>query len=228
LKLFIVHIIEKYFFFQSVNKLTANSIDCIAFAITSPVSPAQAITESFNHPIRRLKHRRISGAGILTIDTSHQCFNLKSGSIRAWQIFKKLPAPLSLGILSACTNLGPDYQRPATRLQPAWTRPDSAQYSADNKVSDDQFWSSFNDKTLLEILRHAQSKSPTLKSAALQVEVARETIRINAAPQLPNITATGSRNYNQPDVASKQRGINDGSFTDQFLGQLYWELDFWG
>jgi len=129
---------------------------------------------------------------------------------------------------AACTTLGPDYQQPATSLQPSWTIPESAQSSAGSNVSDDEFWASFNDKTLLELLRHAQRKSLTLKSAALQVDAARETIRINAAPHLPSVTATGSRNFNQPDAASKQRGINDGSFTDQFLGQISWELDFWG
>jgi hypothetical protein len=175
-----------------------------------------------------LKHRRIPGLGILNADTSHRSFNLKSGSVFARQALKRLATPLSLLILAACTTLGPDYQQPATSLQTTWSTADSAKYSVGDQISDDEFWSSFNDKTLLELLRHAQRKSPTLKSAALQVEAARETIRINAASQLPSVNATGSRNFNQPDAASKQRNVNEGSFTNQFLGQLSWEVDFWG
>ena len=174
------------------------------------------------------EHRRISRLGILNSDKSHQSHNLQSHSVAQWKILKKLPVILSIGMSAACTTLGPDYQQPATSLQPSWTIPESAQSSAGSNVSDDEFWASFNDKTLLELLRHAHRKSLTLKSAALQVDAARETIRINAAPHLPSVTATGSRNFNQPDAASKQRGINDGSFTDQFLGQISWELDFWG
>jgi NodT family efflux transporter outer membrane factor (OMF) lipoprotein len=175
-----------------------------------------------------LEHRRITRLGILNSETSRHRLNLQSGPVVYWRILKRLPATLSLGILAACTTLGPDYQQPVTSVQATWTVPESTQYSASGQVSDDEFWAGFNDKTLLELLRHAQSKSPTLKSAALQVDAARETIRINAAPQLPSVTATGSRNYTQPDTTSKQRGVNDGSFTDQFLGQISWELDFWG
>ena len=138
-----------------------------------------------------------------------------------------LLATLCISALAACTTLGPDYQRAATSVQSGWSMPELAN-TASGKVTDDEFWASFSDPTLLELLRHAQKKSLTLQSAALQVDAASETVRINAASLLPSVSATGSRNYNQPDNASKQKNINAGLFTDQVLGQLSWEIDFWG
>ncbi len=146
-------------------------------------------------------------------------------NLRGW---KASLATLCIGALSACTTLGPDYQQPATSVQSGWTMPELDQQAIGGKVSDDEFWASFSDPTLVELLRDAQKNSLTLQSAALQVDGASETVSINAASLLPGVSATGSKNYNQPDAASKQKNKNEGSFTDQVLGQVSWEVDFWG
>ncbi|MFM2441177.1 MAG: hypothetical protein RLZZ349_904, partial [Pseudomonadota bacterium] len=137
-------------------------------------------------------------------------------------------AMLCIGALTACTTLGPNYQQPATSVQSGWTMPELELHAAGGNVTDDEFWASFSDPTLLDLLQHAQKNSLTLQSTALQVDAASETVRINATSLLPSVSATGSKNYNQPDAASKQKNQNKGSFTDQVLGQVSWELDFWG
>ncbi|MCX7190250.1 MAG: efflux transporter outer membrane subunit, partial [Methylotenera sp.] len=146
-------------------------------------------------------------------------------SHRVWKI---LLAILCFSALTACTALGPNYQQPLTSVQSEWTMPELDTHAVGGNVTDDEFWASFSDPTLLDLLRHAEKNSLTLQSTALQVDAARETVRINAASLLPSVSATGSKNYNQPDAASKQKNQNKGSFTDQVLGQVSWELDFWG
>jgi NodT family efflux transporter outer membrane factor (OMF) lipoprotein len=44
----------------------------------------------------------------------------------------------------------------------------------------------------------------------------------------PSAQLAGGSTYSQPDLASKLKGNNEGSTTDQLLGQISWELDFWG
>ena len=143
-------------------------------------------------------------------------------------VWKILLAILCFSALTACTVLGPNYQQPVTSVQSEWTMPELDTHTVGGNVTDDEFWASFSDPTLLDLLRHAQKNSLTLQSTALQVDAASETVSINAASLLPTVTATGSKNYSQPDAASKQKNQNKGSFTDQVLGQLSWELDFWG
>ncbi|MFZ4711334.1 MAG: efflux transporter outer membrane subunit, partial [Zwartia sp.] len=154
----------------------------------------------------------------------HRSFYLPK-SHTAWKI---LLAIICFSALTACTVLGPNYQQPVTSVQSEWTMPELGTHTVGGNVTDDEFWASFSDPTLLDLLRHAQKNSLTLQSTALQVDAASETVRINAASLLPSVSATGSKNYNQPDAASKQKNQNKGSFTDQVLGQVSWELDFWG
>ena len=175
----------------------------------------------------RFPLRRFAARGALGSTHPQQDLGLpmaRGSNQRRWPT---LLATLCISALAACTTLGPDYQRAATSVQSGWSMPELANTTS-GRVTDDEFWASFSDPTLLELLRHAQKKSLTLQSAALQVDAASETVRINAASLLPSVSATGSRNYNQPDNASKQKNINAGLFTDQVLGQLSWEIDFWG
>ncbi len=78
------------------------------------------------------------------------------------------------------------------------------------------------------MLALADENSPTLKSAVELVTQAREQARIDTGNLLPNVTLSGNRGYSQPTAISQFAGRNEGSTTDQLLGQLSWELDFWG
>ena len=154
----------------------------------------------------RFPLRRFAARGALGSTHPQQDLGLpmaRGSNPRRWPT---LLATLCISALAACTTLGPDYQRAATSVQSGWSMPELAN-TASGRVTDDEFWASFSDPTLLELLRHAQKKSLTLQSAALQVDAASETVRINAASLLPSVSATGSRNYNQPDNASKQKNI---------------------
>lgn len=144
----------------------------------------------------------------------------------------RLTALASMVLLLAsegCTTLGPDYRRPATPLQAAWLVDGAAPGTRDGGgMLDGEFWREFHDPLLLSLQAKAIARSPTLASTAQQMVQAEEQLRITETAALPLVSLSGSDNYNQPDAASRLEGKNEGSTTLQLLGQLSWEIDFWG
>ncbi|WP_292452778.1 efflux transporter outer membrane subunit [Methylibium sp.] len=128
----------------------------------------------------------------------------------------------------ACTTVGPDFEAPEAALQPAWSSSSAATAAPITSDDSDAFWASFKDPVLLSLLRRAEAQSLTLQSAAKQVEQAQAIVRTTQATARPNVQLNVDSSYAQPDFASRLRGTNDGTTTDQALGQVSWEIDFWG
>lgn len=131
----------------------------------------------------------------------------------------------AMASLSACTTLGPDFQRPATSVEPAWSH---AAPTETAQSDPDEFWEAFDDPQLLQYIQRADRQSLSLKRSAEQVEQAREQLRITTGDARPDVQLTGSSTYTEPDISSRLRGQNQGSTTHQLLGELSWEVDFWG
>lgn len=129
--------------------------------------------------------------------------------------------------LSACTVVGPQFKPPPVELQAHWAQATRFHLSA-GATDEQQFWASFQDPVLLDLLQQAQVQSPTLLIAAAQVAQAETVLRSTVASSSPSVQLAGGSNYSQPDLASKVKGKNEGSTTYQLLGQVSWELDFWG
>lgn len=127
-----------------------------------------------------------------------------------------------------CSAIGPDFETPAAAWQSAWAS--TAEETGEPGTSDapDAFWVGFEDPVLLGLLVRAQAQSLTLRSAARQVEQALAVVQITRAEARPVGQLEAGSNYTQPDFASSLRGTDDGSTTDQVLGQVSWEIDFWG
>lgn len=144
------------------------------------------------------------------------------------------PTPFSTGAalvllcaLGACSAVGPEYERPPLPLQAEWS---TTAGSRSGVGADDQatFWASFEDPVLSELLSDAQAHSLTLRTAAAQVAQAEAVLRGVQASVLPAAQFSAGSNYTQPDLPSRLRGTVDGSTTNQVLGQVSWEVDFWG
>ncbi|MDM7949412.1 efflux transporter outer membrane subunit [Hydrogenophaga sp.] len=129
--------------------------------------------------------------------------------------------------LGACSSVGPDYARPPLSLQADWSTPAGLRpvISANDETT---FWGSFDDPVLSELLQFAQANNLTLQTAAAQVAQAEAVLRGTLASALPAAQLSAGSTYSQPDLASTLRGTQEGSTAHQVLGQVSWEIDFWG
>jgi NodT family efflux transporter outer membrane factor (OMF) lipoprotein len=135
--------------------------------------------------------------------------------------------------LSACTTLGPDYQRPEVSWLQGWQTSLYGQI-ADPKsqaVSDLRFWwRVFDDPVLNRLVDAARQANPTLRIAGLRILESRAQLGIAGSGLYPQVQQIGSAvSY----VNTRRRGgslpNNNEDFVSYQAGfNLGWELDFWG
>jgi NodT family efflux transporter outer membrane factor (OMF) lipoprotein len=126
-------------------------------------------------------------------------------------------------MLTACVTVGPDFTAPKVKLQDSWTGvpPLSSQSNA-------AYWAGFQDQTLVQLIALANKNNPTLASAAQAINQAQSALRIDRGNSLPAANLSASSQYQQPTIESQLKGKNGEAVTQQMLGQLSWEIDFWG
>ena len=130
--------------------------------------------------------------------------------------------------LSACTAVGPDYQRPSVATEINWSAPEHDNSLSEAHLSQHEFWVSFHDVTLLHLIDKANQHNPTLQSAFESIHQAQLVLQSDRAGLFPSAELTGASTYAQPTLLSELKGTNYGATTNQLFGQLSWELDFWG
>lgn len=136
--------------------------------------------------------------------------------------FKTTLAAISL-LLTSCVTVGPDFSPPKVKLQDNWTTS-----GVNAPLSNAAYWNSFQDPTLVQLIALANKNSPTLASAAQAINQARSALRIDQGNSLPVANLSASSQYQQPTVESLLKGKNGEAVTQQMMGQLSWEIDFWG
>ena len=153
-------------------------------------------------------------------------------------------------VLAGCA-AGPDFTRPDVAAPEGWDAWHSGESSLRTPVSAGplpaEWWKSFDDPVLNELVRHALEASPDLKTAALQFARARTQQRMTSAQRMPEVNASGSATYNRLsehgssirlyDEIGDQIGFDKGMVVD-VLSDPYawyqagvdfsWEIDFWG
>ncbi len=136
--------------------------------------------------------------------------------------FKTTLAAISL-LLTSCVTVGPDFSPPKVKLQDNWSAS-----GVNAPLSNAAYWNSFQDPTLVQLIALANKNSPTLESAAQAINQARSALRIDQGNSLPVANLSASSQYQQPTVESLLKGKNGEAVTQQMMGQLSWEIDFWG
>lgn len=135
-------------------------------------------------------------------------------------------------LFTGCS-LNPAYTRPAAPVPAEW--PSGQGYGevpkgAEAPSADDLHWSDFfTDPRLQEIIGTALDNNRDLRLAALNVEMARATYRIQRAELAPAVdgSASGSRGRTPADLSTTGKAMT-GEQWSVGLGLTAWEIDFFG
>lgn len=126
--------------------------------------------------------------------------------------------------------VGPNYGRPPAPVAESWI--DAADKRVRSEAADDsQWWTTFNDPILTDLIQSAHRQNLTLREAGFRVLEARAQLGIavgQAFPQLQTNTGDGAAkaiSLNEANrLATAQRWFNQWDYGFS----LTWELDFWG
>ena len=130
--------------------------------------------------------------------------------------------PLLLAALLTGCAVGPTYHTPTAKTAPQWY----AAVPHDGKTTElVDWWQGFNDSTLIELQKSAETNNPTLAQAVARIDAARANLGISTSALLPalngaaNQTRSNNANGSESDSVIRTRsGIIDAS----------WEIDLWG
>jgi len=138
-------------------------------------------------------------------------------------------------LLSGCSAVGPDYQRPNIEAPRQWTEPAGLTGS-----QTDSWWKTFNDPVLNKLIGDAITSNLDLKRALARIKDARALRSATIAAGLPSLAAKSniSRRLNNSSSSASQSGTSSAGggfgignqstniFQTGFDAQ--WELDFFG
>jgi NodT family efflux transporter outer membrane factor (OMF) lipoprotein len=130
---------------------------------------------------------------------------------------------LLLQLLTACAVVGPNYQKPALRLNEQWNSPLLKGLQAEQADSRQlaTWWEVLEDEQLSSLIERAVADNLDLQTATERVEQARLQREIQTTAELPSLDATGS--------ASWKRDGNDSSGESYGTGlDAGWEADLFG
>ena len=108
---------------------------------------------------------------------------------------KRLLTFYLIGLLSACTTVGPDYSRPEVALPSSF--PSSTAPAGDEKAISTDWWKLYGDAQLEELVTSAQKTNADLRFAAARVLEAEALAREAGAAFLPEVTGGYSTTRNR-------------------------------
>jgi multidrug efflux system outer membrane protein len=134
-------------------------------------------------------------------------------------------------LLGACTTVGPDFKRPAVSWLEAWTGGSLKALAEDPRLqrgtrSDDQWWRTFNDPVLDQLIAEAQRVNPSVRTAGLRIMEARAQLGIAGSTLYPQARQVTGEALWAGEQRPSGRDTNAVSVSAGF--QVGWELDFWG
>ena len=127
-------------------------------------------------------------------------------------------------IVSGCTMLGPDFQRPDAETADKWQSSDNLVVK-ETETDDKEWWKLYDDPALDELIRIAYEQNLSLQIAGLRVLEARAQLGLVAGNIYPQVQELGG-DFNTNGVAqpTSDRNFNSASFGFD----ASWEVDFWG
>jgi NodT family efflux transporter outer membrane factor (OMF) lipoprotein len=131
-------------------------------------------------------------------------------------------------VISGCA-VGPDYKKPETKVNENWSEKSDTRVATQSAVNS-QWWKTFNDPTLDQLIQTAYQQNLPLQIAGLRILEARARLGIAVGGQYPqkqeafgNMANSGiSKN------ASNGFGVDRNHWDYQAGFDASWELDFWG
>ena len=140
---------------------------------------------------------------------------------------------LTVGLLQACTTVGPDYEEPETDLPDLWHQDLTRGLKKDGKADLREWWTNLQDPQLTSLIARAGAGNLDLKVAVARILEARASVGLAAGEQLPTVDAFGDIEHGR--VSEGTTGELDKNFPRKQTSTLYstgldatWELDLWG
>jgi NodT family efflux transporter outer membrane factor (OMF) lipoprotein len=143
---------------------------------------------------------------------------------------------VSAALLSACGAVGPDYRQPSANVPPGWSEPvpgAQAPAAGDAKIS--QWWSTFHDPALDQLVARALHSNLDLRLAGERVREARARAGYAEADLLPTAQANASAarvraSHHQPVLGSLPvpKGTPFQDDVSQVGFDASWEIDVFG
>ena len=128
---------------------------------------------------------------------------------------------LAIAFLGGCAVVGPDYKAPALPQPPVW-RATLPHDGSTERLTD--WWSRFDDPAVTRLIQWAEIESPTLATAAANIDSARATQVTARAGGLPSVTGSASA-----DRARTAVGDTGQLSTTRSVGlDASWEIDLFG
>jgi NodT family efflux transporter outer membrane factor (OMF) lipoprotein len=132
--------------------------------------------------------------------------------------------------LGGCTMLGPDFARPAVPWAQDWSgntgRTLSADAEAHARPVGDDWWRSFDDPVLDDLVAEAQRRNPGVRLAAMRILESRAQLGIAGSglyPQVQQVSANALRAGQR-----QSRGASTAFWSASAGFNIAWEMDFWG
>lgn len=138
-------------------------------------------------------------------------------------------ASLLSALLASGCMVGPDFKKPEVAVDKEW-RPASDPRLATQAQTDSQWWKSFGDPTLDQLVELAYRQNLPLQIAGLKIAEARARLGVVTGTQYPqSVNAFGSVSA----IGLSENVSKIGTLPRNYVGyqvgfDAAWELDFWG
>ena len=140
-----------------------------------------------------------------------------------------LPLCLAATTLTACS-LVPTYVRPTAPVTTEWPVASTAQESGEQPRTSNIGWRSmFRSPKLQSLIEASLANNRDLRIATLNIEVARNTWRIQRSDLLPSMSASGS--FARQELPKNMSGTGNREITSTYsagIGTTAYELDLFG
>jgi NodT family efflux transporter outer membrane factor (OMF) lipoprotein len=129
--------------------------------------------------------------------------------------------------LAGCA-VGPTYERPDVKLNANWVEQQDSRF-ATQSAPDAEWWKSFNDPVLNNLIELAYGQNLSLQVTGLRILEARARLGYAHGQRYPQVqVAVGGATVNEPSELALNT-IQTGRFYDYQIGfDASWEIDFWG
>ena len=160
-------------------------------------------------------------------------------------VLRTTSSALTLALLLAGCDLGPDYERPQVELPVAFRATAATEAAA---WPSDDWWRGFGSAELNELIDQARAQNLDIAAAIARVRQADAQVRISGAALLPTLGASGNASWTHTSISSSSsRSSRGGSTSSSSSGtsvnsskgaiethsysiglNAAYEVDFWG